>query len=172
MLCNFHILRLEDNIVGVSFLCTSLDNSTSRVLDTSKANRRQELAHFLWLATHHHRKNRCIYIFKRQIQFETSLLPRRNINTLLSQSITNSIYLFLTHRIFKVQIVAAIIIRYIHLIEITRLVRKIISAHFVKFRENTLQYLDTFSSMFCHKTTFLFQGTQRLNISTNSFLHR
>ena len=118
MLCYSHILWLENNIVGIAFLSTTMNHS-SRVLDASISNRRKELAHFLWLTTHHHRKNRCIYIFERQIQFETSLLPRRYINTLLNQSITNSIYLFLTHRIFKVQIVAAIIIRYVHLIEIS-----------------------------------------------------
>ena len=50
MLHNLHVLWLEDNIVDITFLCTTID-STSRVLDASKAKRREELTCGLW-ATH------------------------------------------------------------------------------------------------------------------------
>ena len=49
VLCDSHILRLEDNIVGIIFLCTSHDGS-SRIFDYSKPKRREELTCSLWTA--------------------------------------------------------------------------------------------------------------------------
>ena len=47
VLCYSHILRLEDNIVGVAFLCTTHDGS-SRVLDASISERRKNFTCILF----------------------------------------------------------------------------------------------------------------------------
>ena len=43
MVNNLHILRLEDNIVGIAFLCTT-KVSTSLILDASVAKRSEKFA--------------------------------------------------------------------------------------------------------------------------------
>ena len=43
MINYFHILRLEDNIVGITFLCTT-KVTTSFILDASVAKRSEKLA--------------------------------------------------------------------------------------------------------------------------------
>ena len=44
VLCDSHILRLEDNIVGIALFSTT-EVTSSLILNTSKAHRRKELAY-------------------------------------------------------------------------------------------------------------------------------